>query len=165
MRGADTPATAAHCSAIVHPIQHADSGIWQEPGRRARKKSPEIAWSERPPIGIPPSVHSTANGILCCQSSGNGGDSATFAAAARLHGDAMPTELDTDKIDETVLALLYLTLHDGFRAWKGFDWNALNRLHDKGMISNPVGKAKSVVLTEEGLRESERLFKHMFTKR
>jgi hypothetical protein len=77
----------------------------------------------------------------------------------------MPTELDTDKIDETVLALLYLTLHDGFRAWKGFDWNALNRLHDKGMISNPVGKAKSVVLTEEGLRESERLFKHMFTKR
>ncbi len=76
----------------------------------------------------------------------------------------MTSELDTDKIDQTVLALLYLTLHDGFRAWKGFDWEALNRLHDKGMIGNPVGKAKSVALTEEGLRESERLFRQMFMK-
>ena len=76
----------------------------------------------------------------------------------------MTDELDTDKIDQTVLALLYLTLHDGFRAWKGFDWEALNRLHDKGMIGNPVGRAKSVALTEEGLRESERLFRQMFMK-
>jgi hypothetical protein len=76
----------------------------------------------------------------------------------------MTSDLDTDKIDQTVLALLYLTLHDGFRAWKGFDWNALNRLHDKGMIGNPVGKAKSVTLTEDGLRESERLFRQMFVK-
>ena len=76
----------------------------------------------------------------------------------------MTGELDTDKIDQTVLALLYLTLHDGFRAWKGFDWEALNRLHDKGMIGNPVGRAKSVALTEEGLRESERLFRQMFMK-
>ena len=77
----------------------------------------------------------------------------------------MTTELDTDKIDQTVLALLYLTLQDGFRAWKGFDWEALNRLHDKGMIGNPVGRAKSVALTEEGLRESERLFTQMFMKK
>jgi len=41
----------------------------------------------------------------------------------------------------------------------------MNHLHDRGLISNPVGKAKSVVLTEEGLRESERLFKKLFTKR
>lgn len=27
--------------------------------------------------------------------------------------------LDTDKIDDMVLALLALTLHDGYRAWKG----------------------------------------------
>jgi hypothetical protein len=77
----------------------------------------------------------------------------------------MTSELDTDKIDQTVLALLYLTLHDEYRAWKGFDWEALNRLHEKGMISNPVGKAKSVVFTDDGLRESERLFKQMFVKR
>jgi hypothetical protein len=74
-------------------------------------------------------------------------------------------EIDTEKVDEAVLALLYLTLHDGARAWKGFDWNALNRLHAKGLISNPVGKAKSVVLTDEGVRESERLFSKLFVKR
>ena len=28
--------------------------------------------------------------------------------------------LNTDKIDDTALALLYLTLHDNYRAWKGF---------------------------------------------
>lgn len=73
-------------------------------------------------------------------------------------------EFDTEKIDEAVLALLYLTLHDD-RVWKSFDWNAMSRLHEKGFISNPVGKAKSVRLTEEGLRESERLFRKLFVKK
>ena len=71
-------------------------------------------------------------------------------------------DIDVDKIDEAVLALLYLTLHDGVRAWKGHDWDALDRLYQKGMIDNPVGKAKSVVLTDEGLAESRRLFKKLF---
>jgi hypothetical protein len=61
-------------------------------------------------------------------------------------------DTDTDKIDDTVLALLYLTLHDGARAWKGFAWDTLNRLHAKGLIADPVSKARSVVLTDEGLR-------------
>ena len=43
-------------------------------------------------------------------------------------------EQDTEKIDEAILALLYLTLHDENRAWKSFDWDAMNRLHDKGLI-------------------------------
>jgi hypothetical protein len=73
-------------------------------------------------------------------------------------------DVDTDKIDEAVLALLFLTLHDGFRAWKGHDWDAMDRLYQKGMINNPVGKAKSVVLTDEGLAESERLFNKLFGK-
>jgi hypothetical protein len=73
-------------------------------------------------------------------------------------------DVDTDRIDEAVLALLHLTLHDDFRAWKGHDWNALDRLYRKGMISDPVGKAKSVVLTEEGLAESKRLFAQLFIK-
>jgi len=51
-------------------------------------------------------------------------------------------DYDPDKVDETVLALLYLTIHDGARAWKSFDWEAMSRLHEKGYISNPVGKAK-----------------------
>jgi Domain of unknown function (DUF6429) len=68
-------------------------------------------------------------------------------------------DIDTDRIDAAVLALLLLGLHDGCRVWKTFDWDAMNRLHDKGMISDPVGKAKSVVLTEDGQREAERLFR------
>jgi len=71
-------------------------------------------------------------------------------------------DVDKDRIDQAVLALLYLGRHDHGRAWKGFDWDAMNRLHEKGFISNPVGKAKSVVFTEEGERESERLFYELF---
>ena len=73
-------------------------------------------------------------------------------------------DIDTDKIDEEVLALLQLTLHDGFRAWKGHDWDALGRLCSKGMIYDPVDKVKSVVLTDERLAESERLFRKLFAK-
>jgi hypothetical protein len=69
---------------------------------------------------------------------------------------------NTDKIDDAVLALLYLTLHDDDRAWKGFDWDVLGRLHDKGMIHDPVGKAKSVVFTHEGLERAKALFETMF---
>lgn len=73
-------------------------------------------------------------------------------------------EIDEDKVDDAVLALLRLTLHDGQRAWKGFDWEALGRLHRKGMISDPVGRAKSVVLTDEGLRRAEELLADLFSK-
>ncbi len=72
--------------------------------------------------------------------------------------------IDERKIDQSVLALLYLTLHDGCRAWKSFDWQAMTRLHEKGLIEDPVNKAKSVVLTEKGLAEAERLFKALFVK-
>jgi len=71
--------------------------------------------------------------------------------------------VDEKKIDEAVLALLYLTLHEG-RAWKSFDWDAMNRLHEKGFIEDPVGKAKSVILTDEGLAQSRRLFEKLFAK-
>lgn len=73
--------------------------------------------------------------------------------------------IDNDRIDQATLALLYLGLHDRWRAWKGFDWEAMNRLHERGYISDPVGKAKSVVFTEEGLRESEQLFNELFAAR
>jgi hypothetical protein len=72
--------------------------------------------------------------------------------------------LDDDKIDEAVLALLLLGRHDGNQAWKGFDWDAMNRLHEKGLISDPRGKAKSVAFTEKGLIEAERLLEKLFAK-
>ena len=40
--------------------------------------------------------------------------------------------LDEDRIDDAVLALLYLTLHDGDRAWKGFDWDTLGACTRRG---------------------------------
>ena len=72
--------------------------------------------------------------------------------------------VDEDKIDKTVLALLQLTLHDGFRAWKGQDFEVMNRLFEKGFIHDPANKYKSVALTEEGLQKSKELFEAMFTK-
>ena len=72
--------------------------------------------------------------------------------------------IDLDKIDDTVLGLLWLTLHDERRAWKGFDWSVLDRLHKKGLIADPANKAKSVVLSDEGLRRAEALFQAMFTR-
>jgi hypothetical protein len=67
-----------------------------------------------------------------------------------------------DKVDEMVLALLYLTLHDGNRAWKGMDWDVSARLNKKGFIEDPVGKAKSVALTAEGLQRCRELFAKHF---
>ena len=73
-------------------------------------------------------------------------------------------DIDTEKVDEAVLAILYLTLHDHVRAWKGIDWDAMARLHQKGLIEDPVGKQKSVVFTDEGLRKAEHCFGKLFGK-
>ncbi len=74
------------------------------------------------------------------------------------------TAFDRDKIDEATLALLYLNLHQPSqnRAWKGIEWETLNRLYEKGWIDDPKNAAKSVYLTEEGLRQSEQLFWSLF---
>ena len=76
---------------------------------------------------------------------------------------------NNDRIDDAVLALLHLTsFTEGSkelqvtRAWKGHDWDALGRLHEKGLIHDPVGKAESVVLTEEGCKQAEQLFRRLF---
>jgi hypothetical protein len=74
---------------------------------------------------------------------------------------------DSDKIDEAVLALLRLTMfedHGVVRAWKGQDWDVLDRLHKKGFISNPKSKAKSVIVTDDGIKRSDELFAQLFGK-
>jgi Domain of unknown function (DUF6429) len=75
-------------------------------------------------------------------------------------------EYDRDKVDEMVLALLWLTAFDvdgyGGRAWKSQDWDAMDRLHAKGYISDPKTKAKSVVLSEEGIARARELFERHF---
>jgi hypothetical protein len=78
-------------------------------------------------------------------------------------------DYDQDKVDEMVLALLWLTSFNedqyGARAWKGHDWEAMERLHAKGYISDPKSKAKSVVLSEEGERLSRELFERHFARK
>lgn len=73
-------------------------------------------------------------------------------------------EIDKEKVDDAILALLFLSLDRDGRSWKSFDWDAMNRLHEKGFISNPIGKAKSIVLTDEGIERSGKLFRALFCK-
>ena len=75
--------------------------------------------------------------------------------------------MDNDKVDAAVLALLYLGHwvegpDKAARSWKSFDWDAMARLHEKGLISDPVNKAKSVFLSEDGLRTAKAAFDELF---
>jgi hypothetical protein len=76
--------------------------------------------------------------------------------------------IDTDRIDDAVLALLFLGLCERdrisglARAWKSFDWAAMERLHHKGLIQDPVSRAKSVGFTAEGLQRAEALYYALF---
>jgi hypothetical protein len=75
--------------------------------------------------------------------------------------------IDTGKIDEAVLALLVLkSFGDGpiTRAWKGHDWECLNRLYEAGFITDPRTKNKSIVFTEDGLQRARECFDRLFSK-
>ena len=60
---------------------------------------------------------------------------------------------DKSKIDEVALALLGALEFKNGRVWKRIDFAVMDRLHEKGYISNPHGKQESVHLTEKGLAE------------
>jgi hypothetical protein len=75
--------------------------------------------------------------------------------------------VDWDKVDEMALALMHLTTFEergGVRSWKGYDWGILNRMHQRGWISDPVSKAKSVSVSEDAHRLSQELFAKHFGK-
>jgi len=74
-------------------------------------------------------------------------------------------EYDQEKVDDMVLALLYLTSSQdqyGTRAWKGLNWEVMDRLHEKGYISDPKDKGPTMTLSEEGARLSKELFLKYF---
>jgi len=74
-------------------------------------------------------------------------------------------DIHEEKLEQTVLALLYLNSFQegsGRRAWKGFPWTVMDALHEKGYISNPATKNKSVWLSVEGAKLSEELFEKLF---
>ena len=64
-------------------------------------------------------------------------------------------------IDELVLLLLYVTSWEekGFpgpvhRSWKGYPWETLDALEEQGFIRQGR-RAKSVYLTEQGVKQAE----------
>jgi hypothetical protein len=69
------------------------------------------------------------------------------------------------KIEELTLLLISLTSWkekitgiDVMRAWKGYGFDILNTLSEKGYISGSK-RSKLVILTDEGLKKSDELIK------
>lgn len=58
---------------------------------------------------------------------------------------------------------MQLTIHEGVRTWKSCDWELMNDLFERGYISDPRSKAKSVVLTEAGMDRSRDMFEKYLT--
>lgn len=80
-----------------------------------------------------------------------------------------PEPYDTFKIDEAVLALLFLNSSTErlgpfsvTRAWKSLNWNSMDRLHEAGLIDDPRSKAKSVALSESGMKRAEETCRRLF---
>lgn len=79
----------------------------------------------------------------------------------------IPENLDEEKIAETTLAILSLSRMVepyGVRAWKGIDWDVMNIIFEKGWISDPTGKRKSVGITEEGIKLADQFLEKYFGK-
>lgn len=62
-------------------------------------------------------------------------------------------QYDHDKIDEMVLALMSLGIHDFDRAWKSFDWDSMDRLHQKGLKPVLIGIILSKNIKKAALNE------------
>lgn len=86
------------------------------------------------------------------------------------HHSIDQTWYDEDRLDEAVLALLYLTAHhpsseDGTtRSFKQIPEEIFDRLARRGYISTPHAQAKSVILTYEGRTLCEAEFQRLFGK-
>ncbi|WP_122663734.1 DUF6429 family protein [Pseudomonas viridiflava] len=69
---------------------------------------------------------------------------------------------DEKLIEEAVLALLATFSFNNGNAWKGFDYEIMNRLHEHSFIDDPVGKKKSVWLTAEGRERGREIADRLF---
>lgn len=72
---------------------------------------------------------------------------------------------DDALIEEAVLALLATFCSDSGNAWKGYDFEVMNRLHTQGLITNPVNRNKSIWLTEQGLERGREIADRLFAAR
>lgn len=71
-------------------------------------------------------------------------------------------EYDDKRIEDAVLALLATFSSEHGNAWKGFDFEVMNRLHEHGFIGNPVNRKKSIWLTEQGLERGRQIAGRLF---
>lgn len=74
-------------------------------------------------------------------------------------------KFDQQRIDDAVLALLAAYAEGDGHTWKGFDFGVLRRLHERGLIENPVNKNKGVYLTGEGIQRGVRLAEDLFVSK
>ena len=134
----------------------------------ARAMSPLGARLGSSPVEVPPSsVRSPAEPRMSTGAQTTGPGSVDLG------------KVDLGKVDDAALALLWLTAWrdaavpagalgpdapaaEVWRAWKGLDWDVLDRLHAAGYLDDPKTKAKSVRLTPEGRARSEALFETLF---
>lgn len=72
-----------------------------------------------------------------------------------------------ERIKELTLLLLYLTVWEEnedekyLRSWKGYDFDILNELSEKGLISDSK-RSKSTYLTEKGVKLAKKLEEKYF---
>lgn len=71
---------------------------------------------------------------------------------------------DDQKIEDALLALLGAFEFDNGRVWKRFDFDVMLALSDKGLISDPRGRAESVHLTPDGLQRAKALAQQLFSR-
>jgi quinol monooxygenase YgiN len=87
-------------------------------------------------------------------------------AAAPWRGPQQPADVARLRpLDDAALALLWLNRFDPIEipergvtvwtTWKQLDWDVMNRLHEAGWISDPIGKRKSLTITPAGGAHAE----------
>jgi hypothetical protein len=74
-------------------------------------------------------------------------------------------QYDDAKVEDAVLALLGVFEFDNGRAWKRFDFDVMEALFAKGLITDPRGRQESVHLTDAGLLKAKSLAHWMFAQR
>ena len=74
-------------------------------------------------------------------------------------------EYDDKKISEMVLALLGVFEFENGRVWKRINFAVMDKLFEKGYVTDPKSRAESVYLTEEGLRLAKALAEKHFALR
>lgn len=69
---------------------------------------------------------------------------------------------DNQKVEDAVLALLGVFEFENGRVWKRYDFDVMQALAEKGLISDPRGRAESVHLTPDGLQRAQALAQTLF---